>query len=62
MSQYALHIQCPWRIVGSEGIVTGSFDYYEPAEVDAEIDYQDGQAGNLQQKRLGGLLRSSDAG
>jgi hypothetical protein len=31
IGEYALHIQCPWRIVGREGIVVGSSDRYYPA-------------------------------
>jgi hypothetical protein len=61
IGEYALHLQCPWRIVGGEGTVTGFADYYEPADVNGEVDLKDGQAGNLQRKRLGDLLRSYDA-
>jgi hypothetical protein len=60
IGQYALHIQCPWRLLGSEGILTGSVDYYEPAEADNEVDLNDRQAGNLQRKRLGDLLKKYD--
>jgi hypothetical protein len=62
VGQYAMHVQCPWRIVGGDGIVTGFADYYEPAEAEGETDLKDGQAGNLQRIRLGDLLRSYDAG
>ncbi len=58
--EFALHIQCSWRIVGREGIVTGSADYYEPVEAGAEVDVNDSDARNLQQERLGALLRSYD--
>lgn len=61
VGQYALHIQCPWRLVGSEGIVTGSTDYYEPAEEDQEVDLKDVQAGNRQRKHLTGLLGGYDS-
>jgi len=61
VGEYALHIQCPWRLLHEGDIVTGSADYYEPAEMDDEVDLQDGQAGNLQRKRLGETLRSYDA-
>jgi hypothetical protein len=61
VGQYALHIQCPWRLLGREGIVTGSYDYYEPVDADKEVDLNDRQAGNLQRKRLGDLLRKYDA-
>lgn len=29
---YALHIQCPWRISGRDGIVTGAADMFAPAD------------------------------
>jgi hypothetical protein len=61
VGQYALHVQCPWRIITSNGIVTGSTDFYEPAEEEKEVVLQDAKAGNLQQKRLGDLLQSYDA-
>jgi len=60
VGEYALHIQCPWRLLQSGRIVTGSADYYEPAEINKEVDLQDHQAGNLQRKRLGEILRSYD--
>jgi hypothetical protein len=47
VGQYALHLQCPWRIIATDGIVTGSSDYYEPAEVDGEVNRKDVEAGNL---------------
>jgi hypothetical protein len=28
--EYALHVQCPWRIAGKDGIVTAYHDYYYP--------------------------------
>ena len=30
VGEYALHIQCPWRLDGPTGVVTGSGDLYEP--------------------------------
>ncbi len=62
VGQYALHIQCPWRICGAEGIVTGLMDHYEPTEIDGEVALEDGRYGNLQRARLGGLLGSYDEG
>jgi len=38
VGDFALHIQCPWRIEGPEGIVTGRSDLREPAEAGAPID------------------------
>ena len=61
IGEFALHIQCPWRIVSNEGIVTGSADYYEPVEAGTDEEANDLQTGNLQQKRLGDLLGSYDA-
>ncbi len=31
VESYSLHVQCPWRIVASDGIVVGSRDIYFPA-------------------------------
>src|ERR1700733_12332941 len=60
VGDYALHVQCPWRIVGTEGVVTGSADSYEPAVIEGETDPADFRTGNLQQVRLGALLGSFD--
>jgi hypothetical protein len=61
VGQYALHIQCPWRIVRGDCIITGSSDYYEPTASDRDIDELDGSAGTLQDKRFGDLLKNYDA-
>src|SRR5215475_8435226 len=34
VGEYALHIQCAWRIRDSAGIIVASRDRYEPAEAD----------------------------
>lgn len=60
VGEYALHIQCPWRLVQGESIITGSEDYYEPTETEKDVDLEDWRAGNLQRKRLGEVLRSYD--
>src|ERR1700753_129595 len=45
---YALHLQCPWRIVAEKTIVTGTSDrFVEPAE-GTEINDDDPKSGNLQ--------------
>lgn len=36
---YTLNVQCPWRIEGPEGIVTGDSDLCEPAEDSLDIDW-----------------------
>lgn len=30
VGDFALHVQCPWRIEGPAGIVTGRLDLWEP--------------------------------
>jgi hypothetical protein len=36
---YALHVQCPWRLVGADGIVAGYHDYYyAPGDYDDPPD------------------------
>src|SRR5258708_562960 len=37
--EFAIHIQCPWRIEGPDGIVTGRMDLWEP--VDANLTKRD---------------------
>lgn len=32
VGEYALHIQCPWRVIGPGGIVVGSEDRHYPAD------------------------------
>ncbi len=39
VGEYALHIQCPWRVVGPEGIVVASGDRNYPE--DENSDWQD---------------------
>jgi hypothetical protein len=38
VGDFALHIQCPWRIEGPEGIVTGRADLWEPVEQGPDFD------------------------
>jgi len=57
VAQYAIHIQCPWRIQTHEIIVTGSQDWYEPSlEADFSEEESDswepGKGGSLQEDRL----------
>jgi hypothetical protein len=60
IGDFALHVQCPWRLVTNDGILTGSADYYEPAVESEEVDVDDGRSGNLQLKRLGEVFRTYD--
>src|SRR5450432_2589018 len=39
VGQDAIHIQCPWRIEGPVGIVTGRSDLWEPADASKKIDW-----------------------
>jgi hypothetical protein len=32
--EYALHLQCPWRVSGPNGVVTGSADMFVPSDPD----------------------------
>lgn len=38
VGQFALHVQCAWRIEGPAGIVTGRADLYEPTDEMAPFD------------------------
>jgi hypothetical protein len=61
--EYALHIQCPWRIEGPQGIVTGRSDLWEPIESHENIDWDSWDYendGNLQDKLIGALLGEYD--
>jgi hypothetical protein len=54
VGQFALHIQCPWRIAATDRIITGSPDYWYPA--DESLDWsaweKDRSTPSLQEKRL----------
>jgi hypothetical protein len=55
---YALHIQCPWRIEGPNGIVTGGDDLWEPAnEQDYDENWDYDKTENLQDSKLKDLLK-----
>ena len=40
VGDFALHIQCPWRIEGKDGIVTGRLDLWEPIERGPDFDWE----------------------
>lgn len=61
--EFALHIQCPWRLEGPDGIVTGRSDLWQPAEPGKDIDwdtwdYEKNE--NLQDRRIQALLGGHD--
>jgi hypothetical protein len=59
--QFALHIQCSWRIEGPEGIGTGSHDLWEPKNAedwDEEWSYDTTE--NLQDYKVQELLGGYD--
>jgi hypothetical protein len=64
---FALHIQCPWRLENSDGIITGRGDLYFSAEtseyfvneLDDDFFYEFGK--NLQDRRMGELLQGVEA-
>ena len=39
VGDFALHVQCPWRIEAGDRIVTGRDDLFEPAEVTDDFDW-----------------------
>lgn len=62
--QFALHVQCPWRIEGPDGIVTSRTDLWQPADPDANIDWDTWDCDkdeNLQDLRIASLLGGYDA-
>jgi hypothetical protein len=54
VGEYALHLQCPWRIVNGDEIVMAALDVYKPQIGHEEEDNQDfdwERAGNLLDER-----------
>ncbi len=63
VGDYALHIQCPWRIEGPQGIVTGRWDLWEFAEDSGDIDWgawDYARDENLQDRLVGLFLGNYD--
>jgi hypothetical protein len=54
VGDFALHVQCPWRVEGPDGIVTGRLDLWESVEDDAPFDesWDYEKSPNLQDARL----------
>jgi hypothetical protein len=61
VGRYALHIQCPWRLDGIEGIITGSGDFYVRADDNSDAEWEPGVVtGHLQNQILLQLLQGYD--
>ena len=55
VGDFALHIQCPWRIETDNEILTGRADLWKPCELREDISYDDWdyeKEGNLQDRRI----------
>jgi hypothetical protein len=62
VGEYALHIQCPWRLENYTGIITGSDDLYRPFDENKELndDFDWEHDDNLQDHLLRQLLNGYD--
>src|SRR5262245_19064288 len=38
VGDFALHVNCPWRIEGPDGIITGRLDLWEPLRESVRFD------------------------
>ncbi len=63
IGEYALHIQCSWRIEGSEGIVTGQNDIWNPVKIEPGFSWESWnyEQGNLQDHKIQMLFQHYDA-
>lgn len=54
VGDFALHVQCPWRIEAQDGIVTGRSDLWEPVNDNAPFDenWDYDKSPNLQDARV----------
>jgi hypothetical protein len=61
VGQYALHIQCPWRLDSTSGVVTGSDDFYVRGDDNLDENWEPGTVtGHLQNQILAQLLGGYD--
>jgi hypothetical protein len=64
VGEFALHVQCPWRFEGPDGILTGLSDLWEPPGASDDVDWDSwhyDRNENLQDRQLGTLLGSYDS-
>lgn len=65
VGEFALHVQCPWRITHEDRIVVASEDVYYPAghrsgdQLPAEFDWE--HVSNLRDKRLSELFERNES-
>jgi hypothetical protein len=57
---YALHIQCPWRLVAKDTVLTGTSDRFVGPSEGTEVNDDDPRSGNLQLVRIASLLKGFD--
>ncbi len=63
VGEFALHLYCPWRLAGPEGLITGRLDVWEPLKETLDFDWNSwdyDRGGNLQDWYLSQLLGSYD--
>jgi hypothetical protein len=62
VGEYALHIQCSWRLESDAGLITGDDDLYVPFEEihEQEEAFDWGKGGSLQEKILREFLKGYD--
>lgn len=63
VAEVALHVQCPWRVEGPDGLVTGRGDVWEPVEPltgEAFVAWDWERDGNLQDRRMAEWLGIPD--
>lgn len=56
VGDYALHVQCSWRIIRGDEILVGKEDLYEPQDPAGADVVFDWRKGNLQDARIGKLF------
>ncbi len=57
VGEFALHIQCPWRIIGPEGIVVGSGDRNYPEDENSDWQEFNDEGPSLCESRIAGWLK-----
>ena len=61
-AEWWLHIQCSWRLQTTEQVITGSFDWYQPAtsEYSSSGEWDPARGGSLQELKLRELFLDND--